>query len=37
MLYSAIQSIELQPRGVHGLTVLDDKIIEWLLIICPEM
>jgi len=27
-----------QPRhGLHGLTVLDDEIIEWLLNICPEI
>jgi len=27
-----------QPRHVlHGLTVLDDEIIEWLLNICPEI
>jgi len=25
------------PHGVHGLTVLDDEPMEWLLIICPEI
>jgi len=25
------------PLGLHGLTVLDDETIEWLLNICPEI
>jgi len=25
------------PHGLHGLTVLDDETIEWLLITCPEI
>ena len=25
------------PHGLHGLTVLDDKTIEWLLNTCPEI
>jgi len=25
------------PHGLHGLTVLDDETIEWLLNICPEI
>jgi len=25
------------PYGLHGLTVLDDETIEWLLITCPEI
>jgi len=25
------------PRGLHGLTVLDDETIEWLLNVCPEI
>jgi len=25
------------PHGVHGLTVLDDETIEWLLNTCPEI
>jgi len=25
------------PHGVHGLMVLDDETIEWLLSICPEI
>jgi len=25
------------PHGLHGLTVLDDETIEWLLTICPEI
>jgi len=25
------------PRGLHGLTVLDDETIEWLLSTCPEI
>jgi len=25
------------PHGLHGLTVLDDEAIEWLLNICPEI
>jgi len=25
------------PRGLHGLTVLDDVTIEWLLNACPEI
>jgi len=25
------------PHGLHGLTVLDDEKIEWLLNICPEI
>jgi len=25
------------PRGLHGLTVLDDETIEWLLNTCPEI
>ena len=24
-------------HGLHGLTVLDDETIEWLLNICPEI
>jgi len=29
--------IHLPPNGLHGLTVLDDETIEWLLNICPEI
>jgi len=25
------------PHGLHGLTVLDDETIEWLLNTCPEI
>ena len=25
------------PDGLHGLTVLDDETIEWLLNTCPEI
>jgi len=25
------------PRGLHGLTVLDDETSEWLLNTCPEI
>jgi len=25
------------PYGLHGLTVLDDETIEWLLNTCPEI
>jgi len=25
------------PHGLHGLTFLDDEIIEWLLNTCPEI
>jgi len=25
------------PHGLHGLTVLDNQPIEWLLISCPEI
>jgi len=25
------------PHGLHGLTVLDDEAIEWLLNTCPEI
>jgi len=25
------------PRGLHGLTVLDDETTEWLFNICPEI
>ena len=25
------------PRGLHGMTVLDDETIEWLLNTCPEL
>ena len=29
--------IHWHPHGLHGLTVLDDETIEWLLNICPEI
>jgi len=25
------------PHGLHSLTVLDDKTVEWLLNTCPEL
>jgi len=25
------------PRGLHGLTVLDDETTEWLLNFCPDI
>jgi len=25
------------PRGLHGLAVLDDEAVEWLLNTCPEI
>jgi len=25
------------PHGLHGLTVLDDETIEWLLDTCPKI
>ena len=38
VLSSNVQSIDLpMDDGLHGLTVLDDKTIEWLLNICPEI
>ena len=30
-------SIHRPPHGLHGLTVLEDETIEWLLNICPEI
>ena len=36
MSSSNAQSIGL-PHGLHGLTVLDDEITEWLLSTCPEI
>jgi len=35
MSSSTVQSID--PPGLHGLTVLDDKTIEWLLNTCPDI
>jgi len=29
--------IQRPPHGLHGLTVLDDETIEWLLNTCPEI
>jgi len=29
--------IHRSPHGLHGLTVLDDETIEWLLNTCPEI
>jgi len=29
--------MHLPPHGLHGLTVLDDETIEWLLNTCPEI
>jgi len=29
--------IHRSPHGLHGLTVLDDETMEWLLNTCPEI
>jgi len=29
--------LQQSPHGLHGLTVLDDETIDWLLNTCPEI